>query len=157
MTKMKTFLGLAVVCAGLMTGAAAQAQDNAMTSSSSTTTTTTRYFAPEQRTVVSNWIMQQNKDQCPAGTTRIKETHLMGLRDPSYKCIAPKGSTMTFYKPGTVLPSTVTYTELPSTVVTQLPPAPEGEAYVTTDNNVYLVNKQTRTVVDGVTVVGTEE
>ena len=157
MTKMKTFLGLAVVCAGLMTAGIANAQDTASSSSTQTTTTTTRYFQPEQRTIVSNWIMQQNKDQCPAGTTRIKETHLFGLRDPSYKCLAPKGSTMSFYKPGTVLPSTVTYTDLPSTVVTQLPAAPEGEAYVTSDNNVYLVNKQTRTVVDGVTVVGPAE
>ena len=155
MTNVKNFLGLAVVCAGLMTGAVAHAQTTA--TSSQTTTTTTRYFAPEQRTVVSNWIMSQNKDQCPAGTTRVKETHLFGLRDPSYKCIAPKGSTMTFYKPGTVLPSTVTYTEVPQTLVTQLPAAPEGEIYVSADNNVYLINKQTRTVVDGVTVVGPAE
>lgn len=61
-------------------------------------------------------------------------------------------STVTFYKPGTVLPETVTYSELPTTVTTKLVPAPEGDVYVSEGGNVYLINKEKRVVVDGITV-----
>lgn len=57
---------------------------------------------------------------------------------------------VTFYTPGTVLPETVTYTELPDTVTTKLSPAPAGDVYVSSGGNVYLIQKDSRKIVDAV-------
>ncbi len=57
---------------------------------------------------------------------------------------------VTFYSPGTILPETVTYTELPSTVTTKLVPAPAGATYVSSGGNVYLINKSDRKIIDAV-------
>jgi hypothetical protein len=70
--------------------------------------------------------------------------------------VIPKGATVTYYQPGTVIPSTVTYTALPATVTTRLPAAPSGEMYVTSGSGVYLINPDTRTVVDTIKVYDTE-
>jgi len=60
----------------------------------------------------------------------------------------PEG-TVTYYTPGTALPDTVTYTELPSTVTERLAPAPDGDEYVVMDGNAYLIDRDRRVVVDG--------
>jgi hypothetical protein len=56
--------------------------------------------------------------------------------------------TTTYYKPGTVLPSTVTYTALPSTVTTKLVAAPAGDEYTIIGNTAYLVNRDKRVVIE---------
>ncbi|HTK85600.1 MAG TPA: hypothetical protein VL625_11005 [Patescibacteria group bacterium] len=58
-------------------------------------------------------------------------------------------TTTTYYQPGTVIPDTVTYSELPTTVVSKLSPPPEGDTYVTIGSNAYLVDKD-RKVVDAI-------
>ena len=57
---------------------------------------------------------------------------------------------VTFYAPGQVIPDTVTYTELPTTVTTKLAPAPADSAYVSYGGNVYLISKKDRKVLDAV-------
>jgi hypothetical protein len=57
---------------------------------------------------------------------------------------------VTFYAPGTILPETVTYTELPTTVTTRLMSPPEGAVYVSSGGNVYLLDKRKRRVIDAV-------
>lgn len=137
MKKLTLMLGVAALAGGLTVAASAAQAETVM-------------FTTQNRTYLSDWIMETNNG-CPAGSTLVKEKHL--LRDPSYRCIAPRGRKTVFYAPGTVIPQTVTYTELPSTVVSHLPAAPAGQVYVTSDNNVYLLNRENRTVVDAVTIV----
>jgi hypothetical protein len=57
---------------------------------------------------------------------------------------------VTFYTAGSILPETVTYSELPSTVVEKLSPAPSGATYVSYGGNVYLIDKKKRTIIDAV-------
>jgi hypothetical protein len=109
----------------------------------------------QDRVLLTDYLYINNKG-CPAGSTAVKREHWMGLAKPTYRCVVPKNSNMVVYKPGTALPATVTYTELPKYIVESLPPPPSGEVYVSTDAGVYLINPQTRTVVDSVTIVGTE-
>lgn len=137
MKKLTLMLGVAALAGGLTVAAPAANAETVM-------------FTTQNRTYLGDWIMETNKG-CPAGTTLVKEKHL--LRDPSYRCIAPRGQKTVFYAPGTVIPQTVTYTELPTTVVEHLPAAPAGQIYVTSDNNIYLLNRENRTVVDAVTIV----
>ena len=62
--------------------------------------------------------------------------------------VAPTDTkTVTYYTPGTVIPETVTYEELPMTVTSQLTPAPEGDAYVSIGGNVYLIDRD-RKIID---------
>lgn len=137
MKKLTLMLGVAAIAGGLTVAAPAANAETVM-------------FTTQNRTYLGDWIMETNKG-CPAGTTLVKEKHL--LRDPSYRCMAPRGQKTVFYTPGTVIPQTVTYTELPTTVVQQLPTPPAGQIYVTSDNNIYLLNRDNRTVVDAVTIV----
>jgi hypothetical protein len=135
-------LGAAAICGGLMASAPAKAQ--------------TITIEDRDRMLLSDWVYINNKG-CPPGSTRMKKEHFLGLGKPTYRCVVPKNSNVTFYQPGTVLPQTVTYTELPSYIVDALPPPPSGQVYVSADNAVYLIKPETRTVVDSVTVIGTEE
>jgi hypothetical protein len=137
MKKLPLMLGVAALAGGLTVAAPSANAETVV-------------FTQQNRTYLGDWIMETNNG-CPSGTTLVKEKHL--LRDPSYRCIAPRGQKTVFYTPGTVIPQTVTYTELPTTVVQQLPPPPSGQVYVTADNNVYLLNRENRTVVDAVTIV----
>lgn len=139
MSKLAKFLSMAVVAGALVSGAA-QAE--------------TVYLTTESRTYVSDWVIAQNNG-CPPGTTLVKKEHL--LRNDSYRCVAPRNAGVVFYKPGTIIPKTVTYTALPTEVVAKLPAPPTGQIYVSANNNVYLLDPESRTVVDGVAVVGVEE
>ena len=107
------------------------------------------------RTFITDWYYINNHG-CPAGSMPVKREHWMGLAKSTYRCVIPKNSTTVFYKPGMAIPTSVTYTELPSYVVDTLPPPPSGEIYVSADGGVYLINPETRMVVDAVSVVGTE-
>jgi hypothetical protein len=64
--------------------------------------------------------------------------------------VTAPSETTTFYSAGTVLPETVTYTELPATVTTKLVAAPAGDEYVSAGGNVYLIDKSNRKVIDAV-------
>ncbi len=59
---------------------------------------------------------------------------------------------VTFYTPGTILPETVTYTELPTTVTTKLVSPPSGAVYVSSGGNVYLIDKSSRKILDAVSL-----
>ncbi len=56
--------------------------------------------------------------------------------------------TTTYYKPGTVLPSTVTYAALPDTVTTKLAAPPQGDEYTIIGNNAYLISHDKRVVIE---------
>lgn len=86
----------------------------------------------------------------------FKDTDREVLR--SYVTVSPSGSsttttktTTTYYEPGTAIPETVTYSELPTTVVSKLSPPPEGDTYVTVGSNVYLIDHD-RKVVDALRI-----
>lgn len=134
MKKITHLLGVAAVCCGLAAPAFAE----------------TVYLTSENRAFLTDWVITKNGG-CPPGSTMIKEDHW--LRSPSYRCVVPRGSTTVYYKPGMTLPTTVHYDPLPTTIVERLPSPPEGEVYVTSDNNIYLIKPDTRTVVDSVSVV----
>jgi hypothetical protein len=140
MKKITGILSLALVFGGLV--AATQAR------------TETIVLRDNDRTLLSDWVIFNNQG-CPPGSMMVKTKHL--FRSSSHRCTVPQGKTVTFYKTGSILPTTTTYTELPSYVVEQLPPPPSGDIYVTADNNVYLINPSTRTVVESVRVVGSPE
>lgn len=131
-------LGVAALCGGFATTAGAD----------------TVYLTSDSRAVLHDYVISKNGG-CPPGSTRVKEDHW--FRGPTYSCVVPKGSNVVFYKPGTVIPETVHYEMLPTTVIEKLPTPPSGEVYVTADNNVYLVQPETRTVVEAVTLVGPAE
>ena len=59
-------------------------------------------------------------------------------------------STVTFYNPGTVLPETITYTELPDSVTMKLTAPPTGNKFVAIGRNVYLINPEKRVIVDAI-------
>lgn len=59
-------------------------------------------------------------------------------------------ATVTYYTPGTVLPDTVTFTELPATVTTKLVAPPPGNKIAYIGRNVYLIDPEKRVVVDAV-------
>ncbi len=63
-----------------------------------------------------------------------------------YVTVPSDNGTVTFYERGSVLPDTVTYTQLPTTVTTRLAPAPEGDVYVTAGGNAYLIDHDRRIV-----------
>jgi hypothetical protein len=60
----------------------------------------------------------------------------------------PTKRTVTYYTPGTVLPDTVTYTELPVDVTTQLMMPPSGGKYIIIEGNAYLLDPEKRLVID---------
>lgn len=62
---------------------------------------------------------------------------------------APK-ETVTFYATGDLLPETVTYAELPTTVTTKLIAPPAGAFYVSAGGNVYLMERKSRRIIDAV-------
>lgn len=133
MKKLALMLGVAAIFA-------------AGTASAETYTLTTQH-----RALIGDWMVKTNG--CPAGSTAVREKHL--LRDDSIRCVVPKARTV-YYKAGATIPQTVTYTELPTTIVSQLPAPPAGEVYVAADGNVYLIKPESRTVVEAITVVGAE-
>ena len=137
MKKLTLMLGVAAVCGGMMTSAPVRAE--------------TYVLQTENRVMLSDWVIAQNRG-CPIGSVSVKKEHL--LRDPSYRCMVPKTSKMVVYQPGTAIPSTVTYTNLPEEVTLKLPAPPKDQIYVSSDNNVYLIKRDNRTVVESVTVVG---
>jgi hypothetical protein len=56
--------------------------------------------------------------------------------------------TVTYYAPGTALPETITYSELPTTVTTRLAPPPPGDKYVIVGRTAYLIEPENRVVID---------
>jgi hypothetical protein len=103
------------------------------------------------RDVIREYVYESHGG-CPAGTVMTEKQRWFGLVHPQHNCVIPKGATVTFYQPGTVIPDTVTYTQLPTTVTTQLPAAPAGAVYVTSGNGVYLIDPTTRRVVDTINI-----
>ncbi len=108
------------------------------------------------RTVVQEYVYQTNNG-CPPGAVMKKETRWFGLVHPEHSCVIPKGTNVTVYQPGMAIPSTVSYTPLPATVVSRLPAAPAGDVYVTSDNQIYLINPTTRTVVQSAPLYDIED
>jgi hypothetical protein len=94
-------------------------------------------FRPTDRTYLRNYIYA-NGMYCPPGT-----------RPHHRRCVARPGNVV-FYRPGTMLPSTVTYSPLPYNVTARLAPAPVGTVYVRANDNIYLINRRDRTIIDAV-------
>ena len=78
----------------------------------------------------------------------------MYFRDPDRVVlkdyVTAPGEHVTFYNSGTILPDTVTYSELPETVTTRLSPAPANSVYVSSGGNVYLIDRGSRKILDSV-------
>jgi hypothetical protein len=135
MKTVATVAGFAVLCGLLASALPARAE--------------TVILQDNDRDILREYVYVNYKG-CPPGTHMKKKTRYFGLVKPYHSCVPDKNASITVYQPGTIIPQTVTYTELPSTVISRLPAAPSGATYVTTDTGVYLVNPQTRTVVERV-------
>lgn len=105
-----------------------------------TTTVTTRNVVIRDidRPVITEYV-QTHRTYCPAGTV---PTH--------GECLLP--SKVIVYQRGEVIPDTVHYEVLPTTVTTRLAPPPEGATYVAADGNVYVVDAKSRAVIDSMLV-----
>lgn len=137
MKNIAKLLGAAAICGGVMIGSAAHAD--------------TIVLQNGDREVIQQWAYD-NYHGCPPGTVMQENKRLFGLMHPYHNCVPDKNATVTVYQPGTIIPDTVTYTELPSTVTAKLPPAPAGDVYVSSGSGVYVLNPRTRTVVDTIKV-----
>lgn len=62
------------------------------------------------------------------------------------RAVVRPAENVTVFSPGTVIPETVTYEELPMEVTRQLSPAPDGDLYVSYGGNVYLIDHDRRVV-----------
>jgi hypothetical protein len=71
---------------------------------------------------------------------------------PRAKSCAPRPAVTSFYPPGTIMPKRVKYARLPSYVTTHLSEAPAGAIYVRSSDNVYLINRKNRTVIDAISL-----
>lgn len=142
MKTIATALGLAILYVALVSSVPAR--------------TETIVLQDQDRDVIREWVYVNHKG-CPPGTMMKKTQRYFGLVKPYHNCIPSSDAKVIIYQPGATIPSTVTYTELPTTVVSKLPAPPEGETYVTTDTGVYVVNPQTRTVVETVNLWGDVE
>lgn len=93
---------------------------------------TTVYFRDNDRTVLRSYVTK------PATTTTTQ-------------------TVTTYYKPGTSIPETVTYTTLPTDVTAQLVPPPPGDQYVIIGDNAYLIDPDKRVVIDATKVYDDDE
>lgn len=100
-------------------------------------TTREVYFDDDDRAVIRGYI-SRHRYFCPFGTV----PHPDGCAEPPANVV--------FYRPGEVLPQTVTYTELPSYVVANLAPPPPGAIYVRAGDDVYLMSERDRTILDAI-------
>jgi hypothetical protein len=140
MSKVSYIVGVAAICCSLYAGVA-QAQPYG--------------FTPRQRAIIGDYVFGTLGNRCPSGAKLVNEGKL--FTEDSVRCIWSEGSGVTYYSPGAIIPSGVTYTTLPAEIVAQLPPPAKGEVYVMIDNNVYLMTSETNTVVASVMVMDTED
>lgn len=93
------------------------------------------YFTPRDRTIIRTYVTTQGPGEiCPPGMYSTA----LGCHEKT-----------TYFVPGTRMPETIYYSELPSDVVMQLEPPPPGMVYVRVDDNVYLMNRTDRSIVTG--------
>ena len=142
MKNLAKLLGLALICGALFAGRPAQAwydADGNWHSGKWHRLSDDRVvFRDSDRVFLKRYI---NSNSMYCATT--------GARLSRHRCVERPASVV-FYRPGTVLPQTVYYTPLPAAVTARLAPAPAGTVYVRADDNIYLVNRRDRTIVDAV-------
>lgn len=100
------------------------------------------YFGPHDRIVLRDYVDHAHRAYCPEGT------------------LATAGGCaeqVAFYTPGTYLPDYVYYTELPDQVVAQISPPPPGTVYVRVHDNVYLMNRDNRGILNALSLLGAPE
>jgi len=96
------------------------------------------YFAPDQRTVVSNYYVQQRKaGRCPPG-----------LAKKNNGCLPPGQARK--WNLGQPLPAAIVLYPLPQAVVLRIGPAPSGYRYARVANDLLLIAIGTRVVVDAI-------
>jgi len=94
-------------------------------------------FDDDDRAVIRGYI-GRHRYYCPFGTIPQRGG-----------CVTPPANVV-FYRPGEVLPDTVVYTELPGYVVADLAPPPPGAIYVRAGDDVYLMSKRDRTILNAI-------
>ena len=141
MKPMAKMLGLAVICGALLSGTPAKAwydSDGNWHSGHWHSIAENRVVFRDTDRVFLEHYIDTNGVYCRAG----------GLAG-NKQCVARPGNDV-FYRPGMMLPETVSYEPLPSSVTQRLAPAPTGTVYVRANDNIYLMNQSDRTVVDSV-------
>lgn len=100
------------------------------------------FLIPEgNRSALRTYIEQERERACDANE----------LRDVAVPCVTAD-TVVTAFQPGTILPPDVTATKLPLEVSRMLDDTPAFTQYVYAANNVYLIEQQTRRIVDVVTL-----
>ena len=139
MKSIAKMLAFAVLCGALFAGTPAQAwydSDGNWHSGRLLRVNENRVvFRTNDRTYLRNYIYA-NGMYCPPGT-----------RPHHRRCVARPGKVV-FYRPGAMLPSNVVYSPLPYNVTARLAPAPAGTVYVRANDNIYLINRRDRTIID---------
>jgi hypothetical protein len=145
MRNLATKLGLAVICAALLYGVPAQAwYDQSGNWHSDRWHREQReqrvFFRDNDRVYLGHYIYA-NGMYCPPGTR------------PHHRHCEARPGNVVFYRPGTAIPSTVVYQPLPYSVTARLAAPPPGAVYVRANDNVYLINRRDRTVIDAVNLL----
>lgn len=89
------------------------------------------------RVVLRNYITS-NRFYCPPGSFARHN-----------RCVEPSRRVVV-YSPGQYMPRDVYYSELPYSISSRLAPPPYGAVYVRSGDNVYLMNRRDRTILDAI-------
>lgn len=141
MKKLTEILTLAVVCGGLLAGIPARADWMDSRGIWHRSPPRTVVFRDADRVYLRNYVLGDRRF-CPAGTVQ-RGNH----------CITRFDRTV-YYRPGKYLPSTVVYEPLPGYVTARLATPPAGAIYVRAGNNIYLVSRRNRLILDAVSLMG---
>ena len=141
MKNLAKMLGIAMVCGALLSGAPAKAwydsEGNWHSGRWHHLSENRVVFREGDRVFLRNYVYA-NGMYCPPGSV------------PRHRHCVERPGNVVFYRPGTVLPSEVVYSPLPYEVTERLAPAPYGTVYVRANDNIYLINRRDRTIVDAI-------
>lgn len=89
------------------------------------------------RVILRNYVTS-HRYYCPPGTVARR-----------FGCVA-RPNNVIFYRPGEYLPRSVAYTEVPYSISSRLAPPPYGAVYVRSGDDIYLMNRRDRTILDAI-------
>lgn len=101
--------------------------------------TTYVFITDRDRSTIRNYMHKHHKKHCPPG-----------LAKKHHGCMPP-GHHIRHYRVGEIVPQESILETLSRSLLGQLSPAPRGYRYVGVDNDVYLMNNNSRQISDAIT------
>lgn len=139
MENVRKLLGLTIIAVALMSAGSAKAWYDS----------DGNWHSERIRHVEQNRVVFRDSDRIVLKNYITTNSVRCSDRDHRRHCVERRTNSV-FYHPGMTLPQTVIYRPLPSTVTTRLTPAPEGTVYVHANDDVYLINRKNRAIIDAV-------